>query len=74
MEDHAKYLFHTYCGTYKVVSEVQFSSDVLSNGLVSSDRDAVVAQVPRSLTQDMTRRPLRIFQKIKNQDDGNDLG
>jgi hypothetical protein len=71
-EEHARYLFHMYCGTYRIVSEVQFASDTIVHGQIALDQDSVVVQVPKNMVTDLPRRPLRILHKASSSSSSHD--
>lgn len=57
-EEHARYLFHEFCGVYKVLQEVTFAND---EGVKPSD--AILGEVHKASAMDCIRRPMRTFQK-----------
>jgi hypothetical protein len=57
-EDHAKYLFNENCGTFTVLSELQYAND--QGG---TEFDAVLMEVDKKRSSDCPRRPMRIIRK-----------
>lgn len=57
-EEHAKYLFNENCGTFTVLSELQYAND--QGG---TEFDAVLMEVDKKRSSDCPRRPMRIIRK-----------
>jgi hypothetical protein len=59
-EEHARYLFHEYCGVFKVLAEATFAND---RNL--EERDTSVYEVPKSSAAECMRRRLRMFMRTE---------
>jgi hypothetical protein len=57
-EEHARYLFRTYCTVYRVLQEATFAND---EGRLASD--SILVEVQKQSAADCIRRPMRLFQK-----------
>ena len=66
-EDHIWYLFDEHCLVHRILSEYQFASDTGARS-----KDTTLSQLNKSSAKECTRRPMRLFQRLKFQKSGED--